>query len=488
MPTTVLGCIEYCIHGLSEGQDHVENPSLSGPDRRGRAVTAEAWRRSSSVRDDTATLVFGGGGFVTPVLHAGGMGFDQSSGRAAVDRRSCRVRVALPPVRVEGASPSVLKELMRSASEAESRVAAYRSRVAAEYSRRMGRHNAEKTLREVTGKSTRGARTEIETANGLRDLPDTRRAFENGEITPDHAKTIVKTSERVEIDEQELVDKARKQPVDTFARTARQHERQRTEDDGASRLETQKRMRRAWIRTDRDDGMTVLYGRFDPITGAWIKNALSTRTDQLWRAEHRNTRPSTEQRMADALADLICRPDPGAEPSTANGKGRWGGATLFIKADYDTIARQLGYPTLADGTPLPLEELKRLACDAGVVPAFFDGKGQPLWVGRQRRLATRAQRRALYARDQGCVGCGLDPDWCQAHHITYWENGGPTDIDNLTLLCSRCHHQIHDNGYQIKQTPTGKHIMVPPTTRNRPPPPVKTPPRATPKSTTVLRR
>ena len=100
--------------------------------------------------------------------------------------------VVLPPIRVEGASSSVLKELMRSASEAESRVAAYRSRVAAEYSRRMGRHNAEKTLREVTGKSTRGARTEIETANGLRDLPDTRRAFENGQITPDHAKTIVK--------------------------------------------------------------------------------------------------------------------------------------------------------------------------------------------------------------------------------------------------------------------------------------------------------
>ena len=133
------------------------------------------------------------GGFVTPVLHAGGMGFEQSNRRAAVDRRSCRVRVALPRVRVEGASVPVLKELMRSASEAESRVAAYRSRVAAEYSRRMGKHNAEKTLREVTGKSTRGARTEIETANGLRDLPDTLRAFENGRsppTTPNHRQNI----------------------------------------------------------------------------------------------------------------------------------------------------------------------------------------------------------------------------------------------------------------------------------------------------------
>ena len=110
----------------------------------------------------------------------------------------------------------------------------------------------------------------------------------------------------------------------------------------------------------------------------------------------------------------------------------------------------------------------------GSSPPSSTAKAKPLWVGRQRRLATRAQRRALYARDQGCIGCGLDPDWCQAHHITYWEAGGPTDIDNLTLLCSRCHHQIHDNNWQIKQTPTGKHIMIPPTTPNRPPPPNKT--------------
>ncbi len=412
--------------------------------------------------------------FVTGFWQVVDMRFGESNGRAGSGRPEYRVRVVLPSIPIGEASPTDLKELMRSASEAESQVAAFRARATAEYSRRMGRKHAEKTLREVSGKSSRGARTEVKIAHRLKDLPGTRRAFEEGQITAGHVQIIAKTSERVEIDEQDLVKKAKRQPVDVFARAARRHEQQRAQDDGVSKLEAQKRSRRAWIRTDRDDGMTMLYARFDPITGAAVKNALSTRAELLWREEDSNRRPSTEQRLADALAQLV------SEPRDLNGGGKSWGATLFIMAHYDVIAQQLRDASLADGTPIPVEVLKDLACQARIVPAFFDARRRPLWVGRSRRLATYSQRMALIARDRGCVGCSADPDWCQAHHVIPWQADGPTDIENLCLLCSRCHHQVHDDGWLIRQTPTGQHVMLPPSTPNRPPLPVKTPQRQRP--------
>ncbi len=404
------------------------------------------------------------------------------SGRAVDGVSGNQVRVVLPSVPVERASLAGLKEQMRSASRAVAQAEAARAWAAAEYSRRLGDRAAEKTLRKQSGQSTRGSRTEVRVANRLKDLPDTRKAFEEGEITFGHAKIIAKTSERVNIDEQALVAQAKKQPVDMFARTARRHEQQQSGDDGVSRLEAQKRMRRAWIGTDRDDGMTVLYARFDPITGARVKNALSTRSDLLWREEDPKHRPSTEQRLADALAQLLCEP----RNTGKNGKGK-SGATLFIMANYDTVSQQLRDAGLVDGTPIPVETVKDLACGAEIVPAFFDSRRQPLWVGSSRRLATRTQRMALFARDRGCVGCDADPEWCQAHHVIPWQADGPTDIDNLCLLCSRCHHQVHDNGWQIRQTPSGKHVMLPPTKNNRPPLPVTVPQRRR-KLTTNLRR
>ena len=144
------------------------------------------------------------------------------------------------------------------------------------------------------------------------------------------------------------------------------------------------------------------------------------------------------------------------------GKGKGRGATLFLVANYDTGTQTIRDATLADGTPIPVAVFQDMACQGKIVPAVFDTRGRPLWVGMSKRLATYAQRMALIARDRGCVGCGADPAWCQAHHLIPWEAGGPTDIDNLCLLCSRCYHQVHDDGWQIRQTPAGKH--VPPTT------------------------
>ena len=91
--------------------------------------------------------------------------------------------------------------------------------------------------------------------------------------------------------------------------------------------------------------------------------------------------------------------------------------------------------------------LERLACGAELFGLLFSGDGEPLWHGRGERAATDAQRRALVARDGGCVLCAAEPAWCEAHHIVPWAKPGegPTDIDNLALLCNACHHRLHDH-------------------------------------------
>ncbi|MDE0189407.1 MAG: DUF222 domain-containing protein [bacterium] len=397
-------------------------------------------------------------------------GVQSSSGGVSNGMAGNQVRIVLPSVAVREASLAGLKEQMRSASRAKAQAEAVRVRAAAEYSRRMGQKAAERTLREESGESANGSRVEVDIAGKLEDLPDTRKAFEDGEITFGHTKIIANTAGRVDVDEQELVDRAKKEPVDVFARTAREHEQRKSEDDGLSKLEAQRRARRAGIKTDPTDGMTLLWGRFDPITGTRIKNLLTAKTNQLWREEDPKDRPTTEQRMADALAELLCRPG-------GDKKGRKSGTPrtdLLLIAHYDIGEQEIRDATLADGTSIPVALFKDMACQGKVVPSIFDTKGQPLWVGLGKRLATPAQRLALIARDRRCVGCGADPAWCQAHHLIPWEADGPTDVDNLVLLCSRCHHQVHDESWQIRKTPTGKYVLQPPPSRHRQPLPIKT--------------
>jgi hypothetical protein len=126
-------------------------------------------------------------------------------------------------------------------------------------------------------------------------------------------------------------------------------------------------------------------------------------------------------------------------------------AVLDLNAISDDDGRPLA-TLVADGQPLPPAVLERIACTAGITPMLFDGPGRPIWVGRDHRSATVAQWRALIARDRGCVGCGADADRCEAHHIVPWWPVGETDIDNLVLVCSRCHHDLHDREMILRRS------------------------------------
>lgn len=124
-------------------------------------------------------------------------------------------------------------------------------------------------------------------------------------------------------------------------------------------------------------------------------------------------------------------------------------AAVIITCDQQTLISQTGHGTCQDGTVLPIHHVAEIADETDLITATQDQTGSIVRLGRSRRIATATQTYALIARDGGCTfpGCDRPPKWCQRHHITEWAAGGPTDLDNLTLLCSYHHHRYAQHGW-----------------------------------------
>lgn len=101
---------------------------------------------------------------------------------------------------------------------------------------------------------------------------------------------------------------------------------------------------------------------------------------------------------------------------------------------------------------LPIETVRRIACDSDLVVLVKDGNGTPLSVGRKTRVVPAAIERALWARDKGCrfPGCGRRR-WVHAHHVVHWAAGGETSLENLVLLCSQHHVLLHEGRYTMEK-------------------------------------
>ena len=108
--------------------------------------------------------------------------------------------------------------------------------------------------------------------------------------------------------------------------------------------------------------------------------------------------------------------------------------------------------------------MRRLACDAAILPAVLGSTGQTLDVGRQRRLITGPLRRALVLRDRGCAfpGCDRPPRWCDAHHIHHWADGGTTSLTNAVLLCGHHHRHLHHSDWTVRLGGDGHPEFIPP--------------------------
>ena len=163
------------------------------------------------------------------------------------------------------------------------------------------------------------------------------------------------------------------------------------------------------------------------------------------------------QRRADAFVQacaLVAAQQRVPEELAGVGNGC---AQVVITMDYERLREQTGHGMTLDGKPVTPSMVRRLACEGRIIPMVLGSDSQPLDVGREHRLATPAQVRALRQRDKGCCfpGCGRPPSWCQAHHLRHWPDGGPTDLNNLALLCQRHHTIVHRDGWVGTVTPHG---------------------------------
>ena len=102
--------------------------------------------------------------------------------------------------------------------------------------------------------------------------------------------------------------------------------------------------------------------------------------------------------------------------------------------------------------PLSMKTINHMVDNGGIRPVFFSGNGAVLALGNKARCFSPQQRRAITARDGGCItpGCTCPPQWTELHHVIPWEQGGPTDIDNGVLLCWYHHHTINTAGWKIR--------------------------------------
>ncbi|MEO8851837.1 MAG: DUF222 domain-containing protein, partial [Allobranchiibius sp.] len=127
-----------------------------------------------------------------------------------------------------------------------------------------------------------------------------------------------------------------------------------------------------------------------------------------------------------------------------------------VTVDYNTLLDGLrdagNLPTFlpgvghsTDGDYLDPGTLRRLACDADLIPIVLGGGSEPLDVGRAKRLFTGGLRTAITHRDKHCTfpHCDRPPHWCDAHHVTPWWCGGATTLTNAALLCARHHTIVH---------------------------------------------
>ena len=115
--------------------------------------------------------------------------------------------------------------------------------------------------------------------------------------------------------------------------------------------------------------------------------------------------------------------------------------TVVVHVDIEQRAAALHLgPLLSDA------ERQYLSCDV-TCEVWFERAGRPIGAGRATRTVNRRLRRALEHRDRSCAvpGCGATRG-LHAHHIRHWEDGGPTELENLVLVCP-FHHRAHHRGY-----------------------------------------
>jgi len=275
--------------------------------------------------------------------------------------------------------------------------------------------------------------------------------------------------------EQSLVDTAAVETADMVGLHARVW-REALDPDGAEPREEVLRARRRFSLGREVDGMTPFSGALDPASAAVLRAAFSDAAapgatprflseEDIARGTHTSTNgdgdgdgeevitmcdPRTrEQRQHDVVIGLLTAGIRASERAPAGMRSL---ATVMAVIQLKDLESGTGVGWLDDvAEPVSAVTVGRMACDGGHQKIVLGDDGEVLHPGRPERLFSTAQRTALAVRNGACViHCGAPPGWCDAHHVTEYEAGGETNVDNGVLLCGIHHTWLHASGFTLK--------------------------------------
>ncbi|KAA0023002.1 HNH endonuclease signature motif containing protein [Antrihabitans cavernicola] len=327
-------------------------------------------------------------------------------------------------------------------------------------------------------------------ADALRSSPEVRAAFEADDICADHAAMVINFMERppaampaeaAPAALKFLLDAARDRDTRVL-RGAVVKLKQVFETDDPPPAEDLDR--NEFFASPTSNGRVLLKGDVDAETGEMLLSALSPLSKPRPTSDAEPDRRTPAQRRADAFTEVLrryhdaaCGPDEGNERPhlhvhiNANDlvDKSGSGKPAADRGAYQEMfaATDVGWTPWMG--PLSVDTVRRLACDCTLSPILLDENGTPIDLGRTTKVISRKLRRALVARDHGCAfpGCGRPPSWCDGHHVKHWADGGPTDLDNLVLLCRFHHRMIHHSGWQVVMGEDRHPWFIPPVQRDR---------------------
>jgi hypothetical protein len=312
---------------------------------------------------------------------------------------------------------------------------------------------AEMRLQDSARLSARSVEREIRRARVVDAVPALGDALGEGEVSVDHVDVLERALKRLDPDQrftllsgsEDLVHIAREETPERFERVVQgKVARLLTEADREARLAKQRRDTRVRTWVDKVTGMWNIRGEFDPVTGMRLQILIDQRHDALFAGQVPDEAPADPLDRAQylrglALVDLIDRPGAGARPEVV----------VVLRPDAVSGETEVDWRLPID---VPRAVLEQLITDPAtlITPVIIMGDlvvhaGGALNLGRSTRIANRAQRRALQAVHSTCAidGCDVPFHRCEIHHVTWWRNGGRTDLSELQPVCDRHHALIH---------------------------------------------
>jgi hypothetical protein len=271
----------------------------------------------------------------------------------------------------------------------------------------------------------------------LVDLPLTGERFADGELSFDQvdALTEMATSDS----EADLLEHAASLSSAALDRIARRRRGHSSEDERS--VWERRRLVRQW---NLDESELRFHGRLPGAEGRVFDAAIDSRVDEMPPNPETGMFDPLQVRAADALTELAAT------------DGEAGGPTqMTVFTDVTALSSEdQGHAELDNTTALSNRTAQRLACDAILESVLKDGD-QVIGVGRRSRTVPGWLRRLVYQRDGGrCQHPGCrNTRWLQVHHIISWAQGGPTDLDNLILLCGIHHRFVHEHDWHITGPP-----------------------------------